>query len=255
MAKKKVVKEKKKKILFFDIETSHSLAAIFSLFNDSGIPHSSVITEWAIISIAYKFQGDKKTTVLMSDLGKNRSVISEIDDRRILEKFSKVLNEADVVVGHNSDRFDLKKINTRLIRHKLGPIKPNIKKVDTLKIAKRNFAFMSNRLDYISKYLGYGGKMSTPNGLWIKVLMGDKKAVKIMGEYNARDVEELENVYNELIDYDLLASVKVEDPNRPCCRECGSKNNIVSRKKASAVTGLFATQYQCYDCNKYFTVK
>ena len=88
-------------------------------------------------------------------------------------------------------------LKTRALYHRI-PTLPNYKQFDTLKIAKSKLYLNSNRLDYISKFLGFEGKIQTTPDLWDKVVMkNDREALKDMIEYCDEDVRQLEKVYNE----------------------------------------------------------
>jgi DNA polymerase III epsilon subunit-like protein len=49
----------------------------------------------------------------------------------VVKKLHGLLNQADIVIGHNSDKFDLKKVAARCIYHGLKPISP-VKTIDNL---------------------------------------------------------------------------------------------------------------------------
>ena len=105
------------------------------------------------------------------------------------------MDEADVIIAHNGDRFDLPKINTRFLTHKLNPPSP-YKTIDTLKIARSVFKFDSNKLDDLGRYLSIGRKLPhTGFHLWKGCMSGDKASWKLMKRYNGHDVELLEKVY------------------------------------------------------------
>ncbi len=119
------------------------------------------------------------------------------NDKQLVERLWKVLNDADIVVCHNV-KFDLRKSNARLVVHGLSP--PSAyKTVDTLLLARRHFAFDSNKLDDLGRYLGCGRKIPhTGNHLWLGCMSGDKSAWATMRKYNAMDVTLLERVYLKL---------------------------------------------------------
>ena len=84
--------------------------------------------------------------------------------------FIKIANTADELVAHNGDKFDIKKLRTRCIYHRI-PMFPKYQSLDTLKKAKDNFSFISNSLNAIANYLGLGSKMPHEGfGLWIKCM-------------------------------------------------------------------------------------
>src|SRR3990167_2903307 len=94
------------KILFWDIETSLQLAAIFQLKNNDWIDPSSLVTERYIICASWKWAGNNKVhSVSVTD---NKKLFSKdpYNDRHVVEKLREVLSEADVIVHHNGDSFD-----------------------------------------------------------------------------------------------------------------------------------------------------
>lgn len=181
------------KILIWDIETAPALAYTWSLWPKS-IPHSHVVKDWSILCAAWKWYGKRRVYHSKVDLKHYE------EDYKVVVDLRDALMEADVLVHHNGDKFDLKRFNTRCLAHNLEPV-PKITTIDTLKVVKKEFGFTSNRLDFIGHYLLGEGKLETPTNLWMKVLTGDKKSFKIMVDYNKQDVILLEDVYNILLPY------------------------------------------------------
>lgn len=235
------------KIIIWDIETSHNITATFNMF-DVNIPTSSILQEWFIISIAWKELGKPKVHAVYID--------KPSEDKELIKKFYKVLLSADALVAHNGDRFDVKKFNARAIFHGLPPI-PTVPSDDTLKMAKKCFKFNSNKLDYIGEILGVGRKIKTEPGLWIKVLKGNKRAIRDMVRYNKQDVLLLEAVYLKLkvwtpskINMNLFQETKLACANcgssrmqkrgqmvtksntwhRLCCKDCGTWDKVRIKK-------------------------
>lgn len=182
----------KARILIADIETSPNVGYFWRPGYNITLDHSNIVEERKIICISYKYLGDPKVHTLAWN--KSR------DDKQVVKKFSKVLNESDAVVFHNGDAFDIKWIKGRVLKHRLKPL-TNIVSIDTLKLSRSNFNLNSHRLDYLSKYLGAEGKMSTDFGLWKRVMAGDKKALDYMIKYCEKDVIELERVFTEILPY------------------------------------------------------
>jgi len=235
------------KRLFFDIETSPNIGLFWTAGYNWNITTESIIKERAIICICYKWAGDDKVYSLQWD--------GNQDDKKLLEKFIKVANEADEIVGHNGDRFDLPWIRTRCLYHRI-PVFPNYTTLDTLKSARSKFKFNSNKLDYIAKFLGIGQKTHTGYDLWKKVVLDkDKESLDYMVEYCKNDVELLEKVYNEMSTY-IPAKTHhgvLNDGEKYSCPECGSENMKFSKKRYSAL-GTPRIQLQCENCHKYHTV-
>jgi hypothetical protein len=178
------------RILIYDIETSPNIGWFWRAGFKQNISPEQIIKERGIICVSYKWLGEDQVYNLTWD--KNQC------DRFLIEQFVEVLNESDMIVAHNGDRFDIKWLRTRALFHRI-PMLPNYKQFDTLKVAKSKLYLNSNKLDYISKFLGFEGKIKTDISLWMDIIFNnDRKALNKMLEYCDEDVRQLENVYNEL---------------------------------------------------------
>src|SRR5437868_14709279 len=82
------------------------------------------------------------------------------DDRALVKDLWKMMNEADIIVAHNGNSFDIKYANTRFIVHRLDPPAP-YKSADTLKIARQVARFPSNKLDELARTFGIDRKLPT----------------------------------------------------------------------------------------------
>jgi transposase-like protein len=181
------------KILLFDIETTPMEVFVWGLFGNKYIQHGNVIKDWNVLSWSAKWLFDSQ---VISDIQTPKEAKSR-DDKRVLGGIWDLINQANVVIAHNGDKFDLKKLNTRF--HMNGYLPPSpYQSIDTLKVAKRNFAFSSNRLDYLGQIMTNKGKISTNFKLWTDCLDGNKEALQKMLAYNEEDVRLLEEVYVEL---------------------------------------------------------
>jgi hypothetical protein len=120
------------------------------------------------------------------------------NDELLVRELWKLFDEADILIAHNGDRFDIRKTNARFAFYNLPPPSP-YKTIDTLKIARRHFNFTSNKLDSLGDHLGYGRKLvHTGFNLWKGCMTGDPKSWKHMIDYNKRDVVLLEQIYLHL---------------------------------------------------------
>lgn len=178
------------KRLFWDIETSPNVGFFWRAGFDQDISHDNIIHERKIICIGYMWEGESVATVLRWD--------NKQEDRAMLEKFMKVANEADELVAHYGDRFDLPWFRTRCMILGLEPLAP-CKTIDTKAWASKNFYFNSNKLDYLGSVLGFGNKHHTEFGLWKDIVLKNcKKSLDYMCRYCGRDVELLAKVYAKL---------------------------------------------------------
>jgi len=234
----------KRKRLYFDIETSPNIGMFWSAGYKQRIDYSNIIKERAIICICYKWEDEKEVYSLTWD--------SKQNDKKMLEDFIKVANQADELVGHNGDKFDLTWIRTRCLYHGIQMF-PKYTTIDTLKVARSKFRFNSNRLDYIAKFLGIGSKIKTEFNLWKDIVLNkDKKALDYMVKYCKMDVSLLEQVHKKLsthIDNKTHYGV-IFGQDRGSCPECGSDDLTISKRRTTA-SGLKKIQYKCKTCNHY----
>lgn len=232
-----------RKRLFFDIETSPNIGFFWESGHEISVDSHNIIAERKIICIGYKWAGEKAVRCPTWDSRQN--------DRRLLEEFVPVFNAADEVIAHNGDRFDIPWVRTRCLIHGIDMV-PNPASIDTLKAARGRFNFNSNRLDYIAKYLGLGGKLPTGFDLWKRVVLNkDGAALSKMVRYCKRDVVLLEKVWDKINIY-LPAKTHI-GRERSDCPECGSARTVISRHKVTAA-GFKQTQLRCKDCGKFHSV-
>lgn len=216
----------------------------WGLFGNDYISIDNIVQDWSIICGAWKEVGSKKIHVAkITTIGDDYEVVKTIRD---------ALAEADVIVAHNGDSFDIKKLNARIIYHKLDPL-PKIIQVDTKKEAKKVAAFSSNKLDYLAKTLIGEGKLHTDMQLWKDVMAGSKKALKEMVEYNKVDVVRLEQVYERLLPYMKNPPHRgvLAGQDRNCsCKACGSTNVKYNGVRYTAA-GIKKQEVKCKDCHHY----
>jgi hypothetical protein len=235
----------KPKILLMDIETTPSLSYIWSLWKEV-CSMDFVEKNWYILCYCAKWLDEKE--ILSSALIDFNSYKSDKEnDKKMLETLWKLLDDADVVIGHNARKFDIKKTNVRFLLNGMTPPSP-YKVIDTLEVAKRHFAFTSNRLNDLGEFLGVGKKKSTGGfKLWKKCMAGDEKAWKKMVSYCAQDVRLLEKIYKKLLPYisnHPNMGVYVDD-DKVQCPKCGS-DKLLKQGFAYTTVG----KYQQYSCKK-----
>lgn len=234
------------KRLFFDIETSPNLVFSWRVGNKINIDYNSIVNERAIICICWKWEGESKVYSLSWDKG---------NDKKMIQEFAKVMNEANEIVGHNSDNFDVKWVRTRCLKYGI-PMIPDFQSIDTLKLSREGFNFNSNKLDYISKFLGIGKKNPTGFSLWRDiVLKNDAKAMKIMIGYCKNDVVLLEEVFQKLNPYVKVKSNKavLAGLSKVHCPECTGSHCISNGIRISAA-GTINRRLHCQDCGKYHSL-
>ena len=169
------------------------------------------------------------------------------DDLEVCKVLWKLFDDADILVGQNSDRFDIKKMNARFIIHGLG--KPSYyASIDTLKVARKHFKFDSNKLDEMGRQLGIGRKIEHEGiDLWEKCMKGDKKAWKKMMKYNVQDVLLLEKLYYKFRPWiDNHPNMGFDGVKEYACPSCGSEN-VHKKGKRPTRTNMYQ-RWVCMDC-------
>jgi DNA-directed RNA polymerase subunit RPC12/RpoP len=238
------VSKGKPNILYIDLETAPTIAAVFGRF-DISLSQDNVLQEGGfLISACWKFEGDENVTgVIMTP-----DEISRQDDSRIVASLYEVWQKADVVVGQNIRSFDDKVFRTRCLLNGFAPPK-TVKIIDTLQMAKK-LRFNSNKLDSLGFALGCGRKVQNSGiSLWVSCLAGNLEALHEMFVYNKQDVQLLQDVYLKLRAYDPKhpnLSVYYNDGQNRCV-VCGSTH--VHPTGHSVFTQAHEyEEHQCGDC-------
>lgn len=247
VAPTKAAPGRKVRRLFYDIEVSPNIVLSWKTGFKLNIGHDSIIKERAIICIAWKWQGESDVHILSWD--------QHQDDKAMLVAFLKVANEADELVAHWGDGFDLPWFKTRCLYHGLIT-PPDYKTVDTCVWAKRRFYFNSNKLDYIAQYLGVGAKIKTSYSLWKDIVLNKcPKALALMLVYCKQDVTVLERVWERLsavVAHKTHAGVLAGGAKWQCPRT-GSTNVKVSKTRVTA-GGTVQYQMVSLDDGTYYSI-
>jgi RNase H-like protein len=236
------------RIILWDIETTHNLVAVFKLLNQDYIQAENILQERYIVCAAWKELGKEPVHAVSTLDDATRFHHNPHDDRHVVGVLHRVLSDADVIIAHNGDSYDIKFTEARMLYHGLRPLPP-IVKIDTLKAARNRFLFNANNLDYLGHFLKVGRKKPTMGGLWLRVLKGDRKAIEQMVAYNKQDVRLLERVFKKLRPY-MPDHVNRQLFGLGGCPRCGSTHTIqYGTHRAS--TRIYQ-RYQCKACGGWF---
>ncbi len=232
------------RILFIDVETAPIIASVWGLF-DQNVSLNQVKSDRHLLSFAAKWADSNK--VIYMDQSKEKNIEN---DKKLAAKLWELLDEADLVVGQNSNAFDIKIINSRLIVHGFPP-PSSYKKADTLLIAKKNFSFISNKLEYLSEQLCTKYKKLKHDKfpgfeLWSQCLAGNKQAWAEMRKYNEFDVLSTEELYNRLKPWDNSVNYNNFHDGEDTVCSCGSTD---FKRNGYAYTSVSKFQrYKCVKC-------
>ncbi len=184
-------------ILYFDLEVSYSLTYNYGLkVPGKYIPPDNLVKPFFIIAWSASYM--HQPTIYHDTVTPAEAMAW--DDNRILPRLNELMLSADILAGHNVDKYDIRRANARFIVNDLDAITGK-KTFDTLKIARSKFAFESNRLDYICQILGLDGKDHITSEEWRQVMEGDAKVLGRIEKYNMKDVRSGKRVLNKLQGY------------------------------------------------------
>lgn len=236
------------RILILDLEISPTIAALWGLFNQT-IPIGNIRGESEILCWSAKWHGEEEC--MYSSL---RMVgHTPAGKRRMLKEIHALMEQADAIVGYNTNGFDLKILNKEFLLVGLNPPAP-YKSIDLLSVMRRKFRWTSNKLDYVVKRLGIGQKTKHAGmDMWLTCMTkgseGYEEAWDKMEEYNVNDVFLTEELYDRVLGW---------IPNHPnmsiynedvCCPNCGSKK-LQSRGWAHTKHCRYR-RYQCKVCGSW----
>lgn len=228
------------KVLFLDLETSPNLAYVWGLWNQN-ISINQLVNSTEVICFGAQWLGQKNVIF--------RSVHHH-GKKEMLDELHKLMDEADVLVGWNSQSFDSKHIKREFIENDYLPPSP-YKEMDLMRVVKSQFRFPSNKLDYVSQTLGVGQKVKhTGFDLWVGCMAGDKKSWALMKEYQIQDVKLLLDLYEKLKPWiKNHPHVALHEGIEGGCSNCGSQD-LQRRGYARTITSTYQ-RFQCNSCGKW----
>jgi len=209
------------RIVTLDVENMGLLGWTWGLY-EQNIIH--VEHQQHLLTIAWKwFDKNKVEAVSLLDNPKYKK--EPHNDRVIAETIWKVLDECDILIGHNIDAFDNKMMNSMFMRHGMKP-PSSYRTVDTLKVARKYGKFVSNKLDDLGETFGIGRKLKHEGfPLWLGCENGNADSYKKMIKYNKQDVRLTEDLYKELLPWiGNHPNLSVLDNKPNACGRCGSSH-------------------------------
>lgn len=182
-------------VLFIDLELTHAIYYAYPSKREQYLSASNIIQDQFCICASWTWNNDKDVNVIKISDDKKRFKSNFRNDYVVAKKIHELMEEADIIVAHNGDKFDIKHSNALFIKHGLTPV-PKTKTIDTLKVAKKYFAFPGNSLDQLSKRFGSTGKNQKPD--WFKLAEGNLDAINTAAVYCKNDVKELRFIFEKM---------------------------------------------------------
>lgn len=227
------------KILTIDIECAPNLAYVWGLFKQN-ISIGQIEQPGEVISFAALWTDDPRVIF--------RSNFHDGHEAMIKEAWN-LLNEADAVVSYNGQMFDMPHLNREFLLAGLTAPSP-YKNIDLYLIVRKQFKFLSNKLDYVAQALDLGGKTGhTGFQLWLDCMAGDAEAWRLMKTYNIQDILLTEKLYYRIRPWiGNHPSTGLYDGSEHSCPNCGS-TNLTRRGYAYTTVSKFQ-RYVC-ECGKW----
>lgn len=247
-----------RKVLTLDIETSPHLCYSFQTWNTNIMP-IQVVEPTRMICVAAKWEHERKIRFFSEYEGFEwEGMSTEYAHLDMVQQLHALMDEADVIVTYNGDKFDIPHINREFDLAGMTRPSPYVS-VDLYKVIKSDELWMSHKLAYIAERKGLSTKMDNSGWrLWIGVLSQDPevrhKAWLEMRRYNKQDVRVTEDVY-----HDEMPNIKnlpnpalfdeEIDPESVKC-QCGSTN--VQRRGFAVTKTRRYPRFHCQECGKWF---
>jgi hypothetical protein len=233
------------KVALIDIETFPNVGYTWGKYDQTVLKFKQ---RWELASFAWKPLGHDRVRAIA------RPDFKDATDESLVRAVRAVVDEQDVLIGHNVDRFDSPKLKAKFAQYGMTPT--SYRTVDTLRIARSQFAFESNKLEEVAEVLGVGRKLRTGGfDLWARCMANDPAAWRRMVAYNKRDVTLLERVYVKLrawypqhVAFNLFRD---GEETRPTCPVCGSTKS--QRRGYLVYIKRRAARHQCLRCHHWFS--
>lgn len=230
------------KILIIDIETSPGVAHVWGLFKQT-VSLNQLLESTRVICFAAKWHGSKEV-----------EFYSDHHDghERMIDEAWRLLDEADVLVHYNGQSFDVPHLQREFLLAGRTPTSP-FRQVDLLLAVRKQFRFMSHRLQHVSVEVGLEGKVRhSGHQLWVRCMAGDAQAWDEMRTYNVQDVLLTEALYDKLLPWiprHPHSGLYSGDPTTDRCSRCGC-TELQKRGFAYTPLGVFQ-QYWCKHCGAW----
>ena len=132
-------------------------------------------------------------------------------DRDVVEQCIKDIQKFDRLVTHYGKRFDVPFLRSRALFWSLPfPIFGSIFHDDTYYMCRNRLCISRNRLELACRHvLGKTRKTHIDQRKWILALQGNEKALKYILDHCRRDVRDLEDLYNALINFTRKQDVSI----------------------------------------------
>lgn len=232
------------KVLYLDIETSPLLVYTFSLFKPM-IGLDQIVEQPRVIAWSARWHGKKKAVTFMSEYHDGRLAM--------LQGLRDLMDEADVVIGYNSESFDVPWLQGEFLKEGLERPSP-FQQIDLYRVNKKNLRLASGKLDYLAWTLLEQRKVKHQGfSLWAACIGPDgpekDKAWRTMKKYAIQDTALLQPLYEALRPYVNSVNFALYADGGFACTGCGGYN--LERRGYKRTTAGRFQRYACKDCGSW----
>lgn len=228
------------KVLALDIEVSPAVCYTWGLF-DQRISIDQIMEPPRMLCFSARWL-DQETCMFFSEFHHGKA--------EMIRKAHELLSECDVLLTFNGKSFDNKHLQREFLLAGLTPPEP-YQHIDLYSVIRRQFRFVSNKLDNLLRELGLEGKVRHSGfSLWKRCLDGDAEAWEEMKLYSMRDSDALVEAHDKLLPWIPAYPNKALIDGSGSCTHCGSSDTI-ERGMAYTAQSKFI-RYQCLKCGSWF---
>lgn len=224
------------KVLLLDIESAPNKGYFWELF-EPRISTDQVESTGYVLCWSAQWLG--KSEILFDSVKRSGM-------KAMLKRMWDLIDEADIVIHYNGLKYDIPVLNREFVKKGMPPPAPPAN-VDLYRVVRSAFKFQSNKLDFVCRELGLGGKVKHEGFLlWVDCMdparPGHKAAWVKMEKYNRHDVRLLKKLYLRLRPW-IRNHPNVGAGMGVVCPKCASsKRRSLGRKYLAS--GIFR-RYRC----------
>lgn len=202
----------------------------------------------------YDLEAQKVGQVGVVSLRQDRSYHAGSDnDFYVVRRLFELFDQAEVLVGQNHERFDIKKANERFLVHGFKPPSPYAT-IDTKRIWNQNFSGSAS-LKYMARKADVALKADSGGfATWLGCMNNERAAWEKMETYNIADVIATSEVFTKILPWaDMKYSRSVNfghyRPGKFACPRCmNTEDEEGFQKRGWHGTG--ASRFQTYLCKR-----
>lgn len=235
------------RILTLDIERFPFLAAGYDL-RTTYIPFGNIVQPSRMCCVAAKWL-DSDEVFFLAEYDFDKGKLTKPARRKMLTEIRRLVDEADIIVSFNGNRFDLPHLTTEWVLAGVPEPSP-VKSVDLYQVGRKRLRLESNSLRYMCQRLGlpakgdYGGMKAM-----LAAMDGDREVWEHLRDYNAQDVISTEALYLRLQGHNPQHPMMGSAFDGLRCNQCGGTN--LEPAGWNRATVLERAQYRCTHCGGF----